>query len=177
MGSKGKSGWIGRIYAIAIIAFTALLASPVSHAEQLSLLINGKAVHLGKLDGVKFNEDNWGAGFQYDFDATADNWIPFVTASGFLDSNNNPSYYAGGGALKRFDLGSAGSGYHVDLGGVAFVMTRQEFNDEKPFFAVLPAMAIGTDQLAVNVSFVPKVDPKTVALFFFQIKVGLGGVR
>jgi hypothetical protein len=38
-------------------------------------------------------------------------------------------------------------------------------------------MAIGTDQLAVNVSFVPKVDPKTVALFFFQIKVGLGGVR
>lgn len=177
MESKDKSGWIDRVCAIAIIALTALLVSPVSHAEQLSLLINGKAIHLGKLDGVKFNEDNWGAGFQYDFDATADNWIPFVTASGFIDSNKNPSYYAGGGALKRFNLGSSGGGYHVDLGGIAFVMTREEFNNERPFFAVLPAMAFGTDRLAVNISFIPKVDPKTVALIFFQIKVGLGEVR
>lgn len=177
MESKGKSGRIGRFSAVAIIVLTTLFTSPVLHAEQLSLLINGKAIHLGKIDGVTFNEDNWGAGFQYDFDATADNWIPFVTASGFLDSNRNPSYYAGGGALKRFDLGSPGSGYHADFGGVAFLMTREGFNDEKPFFAVLPAMAFGTDRLAVNISFIPKVHPKTVALFFFQVKVGLGDIH
>jgi hypothetical protein len=177
MESKGKSGRIGRIAAIAIIAFAALFISPVSRAEQLSLLVNGKAIHLGEMEGVKFNEENWGAGLQYDFDITEDNWIPFVTASGFLDSNENPSYYAGGGALKRFDLGSPGSGYHVDVGGIAFLMTREGFNDHKPFFGALPAMTIGTDRLAVNVSFIPKVHPKTVALFFFQLKVGLGDIR
>jgi len=161
-----------RQLAILATAFATLIAAPVQ-ADQWSLLINGKAVHLEKPPGTDYNEENWGAGFQYDFDMTESKWIPFVTASGFKDSNKNPSYYAGGGSLRRFAFGEEKNPLHLDAGVVAFLMTRKDYLHGHPFFGALPVVAIGSDRVALNITYIPKVDPKMVAILFFQLKIGL----
>jgi len=161
-----------RRLAIIVFAFAALIATP-AQAEQWSLLVNGKAWHLEKPAGTDYNEKNWGAGVQYDFKMTDSKWIPFVTASGFKDSNKNPSYYAGGGALRRFSFGEEKSSVHLDAGVVAFLMTRKDYKDGKPFPGVLPVVSFGTDRVALNITYIPKVDPKMVPIFFFQLKIGL----
>jgi len=137
-------------------------------ADQLSLLVNGKAIHFNSAN-KNFNEKNWGAGLQYDLAPINENWIPFVTVSGFKDSNRNPSYYAGGGIMRRYQFDHL----HVEAGVVGFVMTRKDFRDDKPFIGVLPAFSLGTKNVSVNMTFVPKVDPKAVPLVFFQLKIKL----
>ena len=105
-----------------IVAFG---AAPVC-ADQWSLLLNGKAIHLEKPAGTDYNEENWGAGVQYDFTKTDSKWIPFLTASGFKDSNKNPSSYAGGGIMRRYAFGLDKDSLHLDIGMVAFAMTRKD---------------------------------------------------
>ncbi len=146
-----------------------------SFADDLSLLLNGKTYHLkdAPVGQPSFNERNWGAGFQYDFTDNHSDWIPFITASGFLDSHKNPSYYAGGGMMRRFKAEDSDLGLYTDVGLVAFVMTRENFNDNKPFLGALPVMTIGSKDVALNITYIPKVDPKMVALFFFQLKVNV----
>ncbi len=150
-----------------------MLAVNPAHAGQLSLLLNGKAVHLDEQPGIEYNEENWGAGAQYDFDMTKGKWVPFVNASGFKDSNNNPSYYAGGGTVRRFSFGKKEGGLHLDAGLVAFLMVRKDYNDGNPFPGILPVLSLGTDRVAVNVTYIPKIDPKMVPIIFFQLKIGL----
>jgi hypothetical protein len=33
---------------------------------------------------------------------------------------------------------------------------------------------MGTERVAVNVTYIPKADPKSVPLWYFQLKIGLG---
>jgi antimicrobial peptide resistance and lipid A acylation protein PagP len=143
-----------------------------ARADDWHLIVNGKAIHFDKKVGVHYNESNWGAGFQYDFGNKNDVWIPFVAASGFLDSNSNPSYYAGGGVMRRYFV-TDDSRLHADIGAVAFFMTRKGFRDDKPFFGALPAFSFGGDTVSVNMTFIPRVDPKAVPLLFFQLKINL----
>lgn len=160
------------IRALALCWGVYMLAAPAA-AGNLSLLINGKAIHLEEKPGVTYNERNWGAGLQYDFDPVAQGrWVPFLTASGFSDSNENPSYYAGGGAMRRYAVGPDSWDAHAELGIVAFLMTRKNFNDGDPFFGALPVASVGTERVALNMTYIPKVDPKMVPILFFQIKVG-----
>lgn len=147
------------------------LAFGTAKADELHLLLNGKAIHINPPAGSNYNEKNWGFGVQYEFASEDPEIVTFVNASGFKDSNSNPSYYAGGGAMRRFQ---PGGGIFVDVGGIAFVMTRKGFHDGNPFPGILPAASIGTDAVALNISFVPKVDPKMTALWFLQLKVRLG---
>lgn len=142
-------------------------------AGELHLLVNGKAIHIDPPPTARYNEQNWGGGLQYDFDPVSENWIPYVTISGFRDSHKNPSYYAGGGLLRRIELVPAWDGLHVDAGIVMFMMTREDYKDNRPFFGVLPAFSIGTNRASVNISYVPQVHPKMTALFFFQLKIKL----
>lgn len=153
-------------------AIAALISAP-AQADQWSLLLNGKAVHLEEQAGVDYNEENWGAGVQYDFDMTQRKWVPFITASGFKDSNENPSYYVGGGTVRRFFFGDEKSRLHLDAGLVGFLMVRKDFENGDPFPGVLPVVSFGTDRVAVNVTYIPKVDPKMVPIIFFQLKIGL----
>jgi hypothetical protein len=132
------------------MALAILIATP-AQAGQWSLLINGKAVHLDEQPGIEYNEENWGGGVQYDFDMTPGKWVPFVNASVFDDSNKNLSYYAGGGTVRRFALGKEEGALHLDAGVVSF----------------------GTQRVALNVTYIPKVDPKMVPIVFFQLKIGL----
>lgn len=141
-------------------------------AGELSLLLNGKAIHINPGPGTNYNEKNWGVGFQYDFKPTEAEWIPFVTAAEFRDSNRNISYYAGGGFLKRYDF--FGGAVHAGAGGVAFLMVRKDFRDGDPFPGVLPVLSVGAGRYAVNMTYIPKVDPKMVPIVYLQLKITLG---
>lgn len=145
-----------------------------ANAGDLSVLLNGKAVHLDEQPGVRYNEKNWGLGFQYDMPTAGEKWVPFVTASGFDDSNSNMSYYAGGGYLYRSEFNWGKTPMHFDAGAVAFLMKRKGFKDGDPFLGALPAFSLGTPRVSVNMTYIPKVDPKMVPLLFFQLKITLG---
>lgn len=156
-----------------IFTIAACLTATPAAADELSLLINGKAIHLGDSPSQNLNEKNWGLGLQYDWERANDKWRPFATVSEFRDSNKNTSYYAGGGALYRFQYDSV----HVDVGGIAFLMTRKDYKNGDPFIGVLPALSVGTKNVALNITYVPKVEPKAVPLWFFQLKVTLSNFR
>jgi len=156
-----------------LLAIAACLTTTAAAADELSLLINGKAMHLGSPNGSNLNEKNWGLGLQYDWERASDKWRPFATVSEFRDSNNNTSYYAGGGALYRFQFDSA----HVDVGAVGFLMTRKDYKNGDPFPGVLPVLSVGTKNVALNITYVPKVEPKAVPLWFFQLKISLNSFR
>jgi hypothetical protein len=166
-GSKGIQA-TGSILLVLLALMASLTARPAV-ADELSLLVNGKALHLGTPDDKHLNEKNWGLGLQYDWDLKDSKWIPFATASGFIDSNKNPSYYAGGGALRRFEFGSL----HADLGAIGFLMVRKDFKNDRPFPGVLPVISAGTQRVALNITYIPKVEPKAVPLWFFQLKIKL----
>lgn len=158
----------------ALLICVSFLAS-VAQAVELNLLVNGKAHHFENRLGVPYNENNWGAGLQYDFDsAPGSNWVPFLIASGFKDSNNNMSYFAGGGYLHRSKFTVGELPMHFDAGAVAFLMTRKNFKGGAPFPAILPVVSVGTDRVAVNISYVPQVEPKSSDLLFFHLKLNVG---
>ena len=145
-----------------------------AQAGDWSLLVNGKAIHLDAQPGVHYNEKNWGLGVQYDMPTAGKKWVPFVAASGFKDSNENMSYYAGGGYLYRHDFEWGKTSMHFDAGAIAFLMTRQGFKGGDPFPGMLPAFSLGTPRFSVNMTYIPKVDPKMVPLLFFQLKITFG---
>jgi hypothetical protein len=163
---------LGAIFAH-LLAIVVCLTATAAAADELSLLINGKAIHLGSSSGSNLNEKNWGLGLQYDWDRESDKWRPFATVSEFRDSNYNTSYYAGGGALYRFQFDRA----HVDLGAVGFVMVRKDYKNGDPFLGVLPALSVGTKNVALNITYIPKIEPKAVPLWFFQLKINLASFR
>ena len=150
-----------------LLAFTGNSAK----AEGLSLIINGKSFHKEQPKKGAFNEENWGLGLQYDYKLYNKHWIPYLTASGFKDSLKRNSYYAGGGILRRFSLDALQKGVYAGAGLVGFVMVRKDYNDRKPFLGALPAFTLGTDRVAINASYVPKVEPKLVPLWFIQLKL------
>jgi hypothetical protein len=163
-------GCVVRLVILFLFLFSALMVG-IARAGELNLLINGRAIHLNPPAGKNLNERNWGLGIQYDWTSHG-GWVPFATASGFRDSNRHPSYYAGGGVLRRWEV----RGLHADVGIVGFVMTRKDFKDDRPFPGLLPALSVGTQRVAVNMTYIPKVHPKAVPLWFFQLKIGLAGI-
>lgn len=166
------SAWGKSILFIALL-LAALIGIKSANADEMHLIINGRAIHFNERPGVHYNENNWGAGFQYDMGSKSDEWVPFITGSGFIDSNRNASYYAGGGIMNRSYFTIGDSKLHTDIGVVAFLMTRKGFRDGEPFFGALPAFSVGSDKVAVNMTFIPQVDPKAVPLLFFQLKISL----
>jgi hypothetical protein len=162
-------GWLRRISAALVAALALGVGS--ANADELHLLVNGKAFHIHPPEGSNFNERNWGWGLQYDYVTPNAKWMPFLQASGFKDSFRNWSYYAGGGLMRHLVPEAGTNDLRVDIGAIAFLMTRKDYKDDKPFFGILPALSVGTDRVALNVTYVPKVEPKMVALWFVQLKI------
>ena len=141
------------------------------------VVLNGRAVHMNATH--QWNEDNWGLGVEREF-ASSSPWVKVALANGFKDSVGDPSYMAGGGIKRRFSLHS--DDFYVDLGGVAFLMTREQVNGNKPFPGVLPAATFGFKRVAVNLTYMPEVvadrvtsskkhDPSMEGVFFVQLKL------
>jgi hypothetical protein len=87
------------------------------------------------------------------------------------------SYYAGGGLMHRHQFDWGKTPMHFDAGAIVFLMKRKGFEEGHLFPGILPAFSLGTPRVAVNMTFIPKVDPKTVPILFFQLKVTLGDIQ
>lgn len=151
---------ISRILLISIL----LIIFKTATADELHLIISGKAIHYSS---GSYNEDNRGLGFEYDFDEQ-NNWIPLITGASFLDSNSQTSNYLGAGTKRRFRLSSDPKSFHFDAGILAFVMTRYDYKNNDPFVAALPFISFGFEWISINVTYVPKMQPKMVAFTYFQ---------
>jgi hypothetical protein len=165
-----------------IVGVAVLLATLGRGAEAQSngrwdVVLNGRAVHINA--ARQWNEDNWGLGIEREFASTSP-WIKVALANGFQDSMGNPSFMAGGGIKRRFTMGS--DDFHIDLGGVAFIMTRQDVNHNEPFPGILPAATFGFKRIALNVTYMPesvvdrvtnskRYDPAMEGVFFLQVKL------
>ena len=168
-----------------IVCLAAALASSVSWREAQAqsdggwdLVLNGRAVHMNA--SGDWNEDNWGLGMEREF-ASSSPWVKVALVNGFEDSMGDPSYMAGGGLKRRFRLGHADD-FYIDLGGVAFLMTRKTVNSGQPFPGLLPAATFGFKRVAMNVTYMPesvvdrvtnskKYDPSMQGVFFLQLKL------
>ena len=160
--------WLASLLSIGLL----LILPLTTMAQGLSLLVNGKSVHLAHGKDADFNETNTGTGLQYEFSPTSADLIPFITAGGFKDSVEQPSYYVGVGTARRLRLSNH---FYMDASLVGFLMTREDYNDNKPFPGLLPMLTLGTQRYAVNMTYIPKSRPTTVPLFFIQLKVSLAG--
>ena len=90
-----------------------------------------------------------------------------------MDSFENPSYYTGAGIVRRFHFSQKTDAMHFDAGVIGFFMTREDYRDGNPFFGMLPALSFGNRRFALNITYIPKVQPKMVALWFFQLKISM----
>jgi hypothetical protein len=151
------------------ILFALLTIVNAALADELHLIVSGKAIHFS--DG-NYNENNTGLGFEYDFEER-NNWIPLITGASFKDSNDQTSNYLGGGTKRRFRFSQDPKGFHVDAGIFAFLMTRHDYKNNDPFIAALPFVSFGFEWFAINVTYVPKMKPKMVAFVYIQASVKL----
>lgn len=135
------------------------------NADELHLIVSGKSIHF-RTD-TSFNEQNWGLGFEYDFEQK-NSWIPLITGASFKDSLENTSNYLGAGTKRRFLLGDDPEGMHLDAGIIGFVMTRQDYKNNDPFLGAVPFISLGNSRIALNITYVPKIVPKMVAFVYFQ---------
>ena len=171
----------------AIVVSIVLLATPPSQAGQLSALVNGKSVHVGAIED--WNENNYGFGLEYEFESVS-RWRWKIMANGFVDSVDNLSYMAGGGLHRRIWDTSRLHSLHIDIGLNAFLMTRDDVNDSRPFPGALPSLSIGNRYVGANLTYLPRkavelmyqsddVDRGITGIIFLQLKLnaGLFGLR
>jgi hypothetical protein len=165
-----------------IVCLAATLASFCNNAaaqadSAWSVVLNGRSVHMNA--GHEWNEDNWGLGIEREFSSTGP-WVKVALANGFKDSLGNASYMAGGGLKRRFYVRS--DDFYVDLGGIAFLMTREGVNGDAPFPGLLPAATFGFKRVALNLTYLPESkvdrvtnssmhDPSMEGVFFLQLKL------
>ena len=120
----------------------------------------------------KYNEDNRGYGFIYEFDQYK-KFIPYVTAGKYLDSFNTGAKYISGGLNKRILLGKNLDNLHFKYGGVISVIQSPSYIEGKPLVTFMPVIGIGTDAIGVNLSYVPKINNDTTHVFFLQLETTL----
>ena len=173
-----------RIALALVIPAIALAAVPrASAAGEFSAVINGKSFHLGASED--WNEDNFGLGLEYQFDSET-RWKSRLMANGFRDSNDQMSYMAGGGFHRELYSTDRFKGFYVDAGINAFLMTRKDVNDNRPFPGVLPSVTFGNDHVGMNLTYLPKkaveeiydqqmTDRSMSGIVFLQFKFSIDG--
>jgi len=161
-----------------MVVVAALATTRAASAQSdWGVVLNGHAVHVNA--EKHWNEDNWGLGFEKEFNSSG-RWVPAAVANGFRDSLDNPSYMAGGSIKRRFR--TVENHFYFDTGIVAFYMTRHDVRDNEPFPGVLPTMTFGLRRVAVNVTYMPasvvdnvthanRIDPAMHGVFFIQLKL------
>ena len=165
-----------------ILGLSAVIATPAS-AGSLQVVINGMSHHIDAQHD--WNEANYGIGVEYEFEPKS-RWIKTALANGFVDSNDNMSYMAGAGLHRRLFTTERFRNLYIDTGLTAFMMTRQDIDDGRPFPGVLPSVTVGNRYLGLNLSYVPPsavrdfakadvVDPTIDGVLFLQFKFRLDG--
>ena len=109
-------------------------------AGNFNAVLNGRSIHVEATED--WNEDNVGLGHEYQF-ATESRWKKQVMVNGFRDSNEDMSYMAGAGPHRNLFATDRLIGFYVDAGINAFLMTRRDMNDNRPFPGAVPSLSIG----------------------------------
>ena len=157
----------------------ALSSTPAWAGGKLSAVVNGKSHHFNS--SYDWNEDNYGFGIEHQFEQKSA-WRTIAMANGFRDSTDNMSYMAGAGLHRRLYETHKLAGFYVYAGLNAFIMTRDDVNDSKPFPGILPSISVGNDKVGFNLTYMPKkaveaatnsmmVDPTLSGILFLQFKV------
>jgi hypothetical protein len=161
-----------------------LAALPISSAVagELSVIINGKSYHINS--SYDWNENNYGIGVEYEFSSES-RWKKTVMANGFRDSNDDMSYMVGAGLHRRLFESDRLAGFYFDAGLTAFLMSREDVDNNKPFPGVLPSLRLGNRYAGINLTYLPKqaveemvdaeiADPTISGIVFLQFTVRLG---
>ena len=166
---------------ICVVAFLVTLPTSQAFAGNFNAVINGKSYHFNS--EYDWNENNLGLGVEYEFKSESA-WRKTVMANGFRDSTDNMSYMVGAGLHGRLYETDRLSGFYVSAGLNAFIMTRDDVDDSKPFPGILPSITIGNDKVGFNLTYLPKiavekttnsefVDPNISGILFLQFKVSM----
>lgn len=170
------------LFTVGLLLATFSLASAAT-AGELSTIINGKSYHINST--YDWNEDNYGIGAEYVF-STESRWKKSIMVNGFRDSTDAMSYMAGAGLHRRLIDSKRLAGFYFDAGLTAFVMTREDVDDNKPFPGILPSLSFGNRYAGFNMTYLPKqavqtmvdgeiADPGIKGVVFLQFKVRLNG--
>jgi hypothetical protein len=166
------------LFAVAILV---TFPDSAAFAGKFSAVISGRSYHFNST--YDWNEDNFGLGIEHEFDSKSA-WRTTVMANGFRDSTDKMSYMAGAGLHRRIFETERLSGFYVHAGLNAFVMTRDDVDNSKPFPGILPSVSIGNEKLGFNLTYLPRqaveattqsnvVDPTISGILFVQFKVSL----
>ena len=174
---EGRTGKVDAI--LVTVALMGIMSATPSHAGQLSAIVNGKSFHVGALQD--WNENNYGFGLEYEFSSESQ-WKWKVMANGFVDSLDNLSYMVGGGLHRRILENARFQGVYFDIGLNAFLMVRDDVNDDRPFPGALPSISFGNRYVGANLTYLPRravelmyrsddVDRGITGIVFLQIKL------
>lgn len=144
-----------------------IFSTITTHADELHLIISGKSFHINPKK--EWNENNTGLGLEYDFNPIK-NWIPLITGASIKDSNDQTSNYLGGGV--KYNIVDH-NGFYMNLGGIAFFMTRHDYQDNKPFLGAIPFLSIGYQRVSTNITYVPKITDTMDAAIYVQLLIKL----
>jgi len=158
-----------------------IIASESATAGTLNAIINGRSHHVDATHD--WNENNVGIGLEYQFDSTS-RWKSAAMANGFRDSNDEMSYMVGGSLKRRLVDSQRLWGLYLDAGITAFIMTRQDVNDNRPFPGLLPSLSFGNRYAGFNLAYMPEAgvrsmtnarmdDPTLKGVFYLQLKISL----
>lgn len=172
-----RSGKAGQ--AALLAALTAL--SMPAFGGDLNVVVGGRSYHVES--SHDWNEHHSGVGVEYYFDSDS-RWRWVAMANGFRDSNDSMSYMTGIGLHRRIVASDRLGGVFVDAGLNAFVMTREDVHDNRPFPGLLPSVTVGNRYGGLNLTYLPAravqevlqadiVDPTIRGIFFVQFKLGL----
>ncbi|MBT8102913.1 MAG: hypothetical protein KJO95_08075 [Gammaproteobacteria bacterium] len=172
-----------RLNAARLTLLALLIVAPASSAlaGNFSAVLNGRSIHVGATD--EWNEDNVGLGLEYEF-ASESRWKRQVMVNGFRDSNDDMSYMAGAGLHRTLFATDRLNGFYVDAGVNAFLMTRTDVNDNRPFPGAVPSLSVGNRHMGFNLTYLPvkaverlldvqMMDDTVSGLFFLQFKVDI----
>jgi hypothetical protein len=166
---------------LCIVAFLVALPTSPALAGKFNAVVNGRSYHFNS--SYDWNENNFGLGIEHEFDSNS-KWRTMVMANAFRDSTDNMTYMAGGGLHRRLYETERLSGFYVQAGLTAFVMTRDDVDKSKPFPGILPSISIGNDKVGFNLTYLPRkaievttssniVDKSISGILFVQFKVSL----
>jgi Antimicrobial peptide resistance and lipid A acylation protein PagP len=159
---------------VRLVLLLCLILSPFAYAEGSNhIVINGLSKHFDVNDSAfpnGLNEKNWGLGYEYNFEKAENQTIEWLVNTGFFkDSLNGTAVYLGGGGMVKVAEINA---IRLKFGVEATGFYSSEYNQGRPFVALLPIINLGTDSISVNVTVIPKVQQFIDAgVVFAQVKV------
>ncbi len=162
-------------------ALSLLLLSTSAQAGNFSAVLNGKSYHIDST--YDWNENNFGVGLEYAFERRSA-WRKIAMINGFRDSADQMSYMVGAGLHRSLFETERFSGFYVTAGLNAFVMTREDANNNEPFPGILPSLSVGNDKVGFNLTYLPRQavesttnakldDPTISGIVFVQFKISL----